>query len=490
MPAKTITTSVNISSLDFHSEFDVPNQVLRVDLTPSVWLGTGYNNVLGAKFTITKLSGNMSLPLPNPTSNTYDIIPPDMQDGVVEFPLPLAFQGIEFGIYQLSVTLTDANSTTYTLSKNFDLCRPKQIGKDVNTDNASMNLLLDIKVRDGLGTAYDNTVYFYKMEPAVNKIYDNAIYFDSVLQIPPILSESQPPIAFGLYTGKTTYSASNIVTYDLDDEFSVIIKYSGSVNKEVPTVDFCKVYCCFTDILHKAAQYSGTNEGLLQSRKAEQVALYITAIWMGSDCGNDITEWIDAIQTVGGCDCSCDCAGAITPAPFSSGSGNTINIIGAGGITVSPPVTSGNTTTFIITGSDRTYSVVYGGTLNPPEIIITSSTSGSLTTTKLSLDLAVLQAYFVAGAITDTYPYIGFVPDVHVYLYDIGDTLAFNGEDVWILIDGTYELVGQPIDGAGLLALLNDLDLGVWALENGNYTVTGNHLYGEIFDSSLFVAEA
>jgi hypothetical protein len=398
MPAKQISTSPNITVLDFHAEFDIPSQELNVDLSPSVWIGTGYDNVLGAKYTITKLSGNMTLTLPNPTSNTYDVTPPDMQTGIVTFPLPLAFQGVEWGIFQLQVILYDADGTPYTLIKTFDLCRPKQIGIQVNTDNASMVLALDTSVRNGLGTARDNTVYYYKQAPAVNKEYSNAVFFDSQLQIPPIEWEEQPPLSFQLYTGKTTFTSSDIVTYNLDDEFAVIIKYTGSISKELPLVDYCKLYCCYTAILDRAVQYSGTNAGVLESKKAEQVALNLWAVWLGTDCGYDVSRFIDAVQTIGNCNCSCDCAGAITAFPTSIGAGQSINIFGVDGITVSSS-TSGNTTTFIVSGSQFQYVVRYDGVLNPPELVITPSTSGDTTTFGIHTDLSVLQDYFEVGDI-------------------------------------------------------------------------------------------
>lgn len=397
MPALAITDSPNISSLDFAAEFDIPNLTLTVNLVPSVWIGTGYNNVLGAKFTVTSPFG---LVLPNPTAATYDITPPNLNTtDEVAFTLPQSFSAVEWGVYKIKVVLTDADGDTYEWTKPLDVCRPKQTGLEVNTSNASMNLKLDIKIRDGIGIAYDNTVYSYKSVEPTAKVYANSIYFDSTLGLSAITSAVQPPIQFNLYTGKITYKATDTVTYATGDNFTVILKYVGSVSKEVSTIDFCKAYCCLADKTELAKSYAGTNKEVQLKNEVEQAAVLLLRMELGIDCGFDVSGLIEEFFTLTGCDCSCDCNGAVSPSPASI-TANAVVVQGTGNNTVSQS-TAGVTTTFVVNG--KTYSIKYGGSQATPEITINTAVVGNDVVTSLSLNIpqlaTYLQPYISAGGI-------------------------------------------------------------------------------------------
>ena len=132
---KTITDSTNIASLDSKILSDLCSGVFEVDVTPSIFIGAGADNVMGANVRITNPYGVVIKQYP---TSGYDIYPP-MTD-VVEVDIPTQASNYQYGQYKVDVELIDANGTVYTISKNINICAPDANNKTRNYGSLSAQL--------------------------------------------------------------------------------------------------------------------------------------------------------------------------------------------------------------------------------------------------------------------------------------------------------------------------------------------------------------
>src|SRR6185503_14988704 len=126
MPATNITNSANIASLDSKIVVDECAGNFYTDITPSIWIGTGYNNVLGASVQIVNPYGVI---IKNYPTSGYDIYPP--MSSVVTVAIPTQAGNYQYGQYSVNVQLTDANGNVYTVSKQLTICAPNPQNKTV-----------------------------------------------------------------------------------------------------------------------------------------------------------------------------------------------------------------------------------------------------------------------------------------------------------------------------------------------------------------------
>lgn len=84
--------------------------------------------------------------------------------------------------------------------------------------------------------------------------------------------------------------------------------------------------------------------------------------------------------------------------------------------------------------------------------------------------------------IKDNYVYIGYNAHLLTYTFDI----ASNDypSTYWVIVDGNYELVGEELtDVDNFLTALNTMQLGTWSLVGDVLTVTGYHVFEELFST-------
>ena len=126
MPNLIITNSANIASIDSDILADLCGGNFYVDILSSIWIGTGYNNVLGASVQIINPYGVI---IKNYPTSGYDIYPP--MSSVVTVSIPTQAGNYQYGQYSVNFRLTDANGTEYTVSKQLTICAPNQQNKTV-----------------------------------------------------------------------------------------------------------------------------------------------------------------------------------------------------------------------------------------------------------------------------------------------------------------------------------------------------------------------
>ena len=116
MAGTKITGSTNISLLDSLIYANVCDGKFLVNTTPSAFIGLGASNVLGAKIEIKNPYGVVI----KTYGASYDIAPP--MTGSYEFNIPTQAGKLQYGIYTISVQLTDADNKTYVVTKQVNVC--------------------------------------------------------------------------------------------------------------------------------------------------------------------------------------------------------------------------------------------------------------------------------------------------------------------------------------------------------------------------------
>ncbi len=127
MAALTILTSPNIASLQSTVVADLCSGYFSVDISDSIYIGSGEENVLGAKVQITNPYGVVVRAYPS----DYDVTPglSGGMDAVTQFAIPTLAGNYQYGNYIIETKIYDADGTTYSLSKTVSICAPDSLNK-------------------------------------------------------------------------------------------------------------------------------------------------------------------------------------------------------------------------------------------------------------------------------------------------------------------------------------------------------------------------
>lgn len=298
---QTITSSPNIATLDSKNLIDLCIGQIYTDLTPSVWIGTGYDNVLGARVQITNPLGVVIKPYPS----GYDVTP-DFSGGVlaiVSFAVPTQAGNYQYGKYTISVQLVDADGTVYTDTKTVSICAPDATNKTKKYGT------LDAKLS---GICSDGKVYVLVDEPPTYKGFLAESTAQSfTLDYPTgsgMASEvtSQSSFSVQLFEGVYAIAGTVCAEYNFGDNVFVKVNYKVAYSKPI----MCSLdECCVSSGL--AALYSRLNSDCSEEEKkdtkdrVQRAGLLLDKINFGAKCGQDVSEYIQDLETVLGVDCSC-----------------------------------------------------------------------------------------------------------------------------------------------------------------------------------------
>lgn len=377
MPGTPTTGSPNISLLDSHIVADLCGGRFLVDVSPSIFIGDGANNVLGANVQIVSPLGVIV----KPYGANYEIAP-GLSGGmgvVVPFNIPTQIGNFQYGKYTVNVQLFDAGGASWIVSKPVIICEPDSKNKTRNYGTISAILKADCK--GGKMYVIVNNVPAYR--GVVSDSQDNAF----TLEYPtssglPVLNTALGNFSARLFEGVYKISGTVCALYNFGDNVSAQVNYKIKCEKDVRClIDECCVYAKLEELNLK------TKSDCTQSEKDNTVSIILDTlrllktIQLAQDCGEDPSDYVEDLEGLLGCKCTCNCAEG-TPIGNTDPSGD-VSISGCNVV----KTTVGLTDVYVIDN----FSYVVGVTDNGGAVTASDPTqSGCAITQQLRFDISVV----------------------------------------------------------------------------------------------------
>lgn len=301
MPATTITGSSNIASLNSKILASLCTGIFYVDLTPAVWIGSGASNVQGASVKIVNPYGVTIKDYP---TSGYDIYPP--MTSVVPVNIPTQANNFQYGQYNVSVRLTDADGTQYTVSKTVSICAPDSANKTRNYGSLSAQLN---------GVCTDGKVYIIAdTVPNYNGVISNSQVNAFVLEYPTgsglaNLSTTIGSFSTNLFEGVYKFTGTICANYNYGDNVSVQVNYRVKREKNIRCLlDETCLAAAFKE-LDARVNSDCTDAEKIATQNTIINALRLKAtIEITANSGFDPSDYISELEDVLGCVCTCNCA--------------------------------------------------------------------------------------------------------------------------------------------------------------------------------------
>lgn len=301
----TIANSPDISVLDFKIIADLCQGKFLIDLSASAFIGTGAQNVQGAKV---KIINPFDVEIKT-FGLTFDLtkigIPASIVNSTFEYPIPKVNTLFQYGLYVITVELTDSTGKKYLVTHNLGICEPNPKNKTAKFGSINAQLL---------GNCINGKLTVLIDEPPVYK----GVAFESKTQNSTLTYPTGGPAtpyqttasAFSviLYEGVHILKSDLCVTYNLTQNNYVRVPYKVSCKKNI----LCRIdLCCVYD---KLAEINLSLDGCDAHKRENLIDVTFDAlrllktIELGASCGEDISDYIEQLENLLNCKCSCSAA--------------------------------------------------------------------------------------------------------------------------------------------------------------------------------------
>lgn len=300
MAALPITTSPNITELQSKAVADLCGGNFLVDVTASTWISTGYNSVQGASVRIINPVGVTIKEYP---TSGFDIYPP--MTSVDTTAIPLTAGNYQYGTYTISVRLTDADGTEYTVTKTVNICPP-------DPNNATRKYgCLDMSIK---GNCRTGEVVFLLSNPTNYKGTTWSTQVNALtVKYPTASGKTDLTTALGsfslqLYEGQYQVAGTVCALYNYGDEVYFKVNYKVKCEKTIKCIiDECCVFEKLEELNLKV------QSDCTQAQKDETASTIVNALWLkqladlAGNCGGDPSDYISQLEDILGCQCTCNC---------------------------------------------------------------------------------------------------------------------------------------------------------------------------------------
>lgn len=351
MAGTVITTSPNIALLDSKIVADLCSGYFYVDITPSVWIASGKTLVRGANVQISNPYGVVV----KPYGTDYEIAPALSMgmDGVISFAIPTMASNYQYGKYTVTVELFDEDGTRYTVTKTIAVCEPNPKNKTLSY--GTLSALLKASCTDGKLYIVVDT------PPNYNGTMYESRSLDLTLKYPTATGSDDLTTSIGsfsvqLYEGVYKLSGTDCVTYNFNDNRFVKVSYKINLEKNVRCmIDECCVFARLAELNLQLKNGCPLPERERISNIVVDALLQLKSIQLAADCGADASDYINDLEKLLGCTCTCNCAEG-TPI-INTSPAKDFSIIGCG----FDKTTVGLTDTYTIYNYTYVVSVVPNG---------------------------------------------------------------------------------------------------------------------------------
>lgn len=304
MPGTSTSGSPNIAILDSQIFADHCTGNFCVDITPSTYIASGKNNVQGAKIQITDPYGVVI----RPYGSSFDISQATSggMDEQVCFAIPTLAGTYKWGKYTISVQLTDEDGTIYTVTNTVTICAPNS--KDKTKNYGSLSARITGSCKDGKLYVITDTVPNYNGRMVESQENDFELLYPTSSGLP-ALETTIGSFSVQLYEGTYSFSGEICATYNFGDHVYVNVKYK--IKKE-RTVRCIIDECCVFEKLEELNMRLKSDCTVAEREKTTNIILealnYLKTIELAAECSKDPSEYIEALESLLGCVCTCNCA--------------------------------------------------------------------------------------------------------------------------------------------------------------------------------------
>lgn len=301
MPALQITNSLNIASLDSKILANLCTGIFSVDLSPSIWVGTGYNNVRGASVKIVNPYGVSIKDYP---TSGYDIYSPMSSN--VNVSVPTQASNYQYGTYIVTIKITDANGAIYTVEKQVSICAPDVLNKTRNY--GSLSAQVNGVCKDGKVYIIADNVPVYKGTISDTQVNAFTLEYPTSSGIS-LLNTVIGNFSTYLFEGVYKFTGTICANYNFGDNVSAKVNYKLKKEKNIRCL--LDETCIYARLAQLDAQ---TKSDCTNAEKQETQDIIVNAlrllktIEVSATAGFDAGEYIDELETLLGCTCTCNCA--------------------------------------------------------------------------------------------------------------------------------------------------------------------------------------
>lgn len=299
----TTTGSTKIAILSSKIVADLCAGKFFIDLSTSTYISSGKDTVLGANVQIT----NPYNVIVKPYGSNYEISPifSGGMDGVISFNIPTQAGNYQYGKYKIDVQLFDGTNS-WTVTKYVSICEPDKNNKTKNY--GSLSAILKSSCKDGKLYVIVDGVPTYNGAIVESQVNDFTVEYPTSSGLSP-LDTTIGNFSVTLFEGVYKVSGTICATYNFGDNVYVKVNYKIKKEKNVRClIDEC---CVFTKLSELHLQLK---KGCTQAEIENTTNIAIDALrllktaQLAADCGEDPSDYIDDLEKLLGCVCTCNCA--------------------------------------------------------------------------------------------------------------------------------------------------------------------------------------
>ncbi len=302
--ATIITGSPNITSLDSKLVADLVTGFFYISTDPSVFLPGGTGTSGGVQGANVKITNPLGVVIKQYSTSGFDINPP--MTSRVSFAIPKTAGKYSYGSYVIDVQLTDDDGTQYTVSKTINICPPDPNNK--NKNEGCLNVDIRGNCKDGKVVFLLNEPPNYKGTMYTSQDIDMDLQYPTSSGLPNRVDIAYASFSVILYEGQYIITGTTAVWYEYGDNIFYNIPYKINCNKIIKCiVDMCCVQQKWDELSARLDSDCTEDEKSTTMSIIVESQFYVTAAQGAANCGADPSTWVDKLEKLLGCICTCNC---------------------------------------------------------------------------------------------------------------------------------------------------------------------------------------
>lgn len=303
MPGTSATGSPDIAILDSLINASLCDGTICVDTTPTIYIADGADNVLGAEVEILNPFGIIV----KPYGSTYEIAPglSGAMDAAVCFAIPTVGGNYQYGKYTVNVKMFDSEGNYWIVTKTVTICQPDINNKSRNY--GSLSAKMNVNCVSGKLFVITDTVPNYNGSIVESQVITGTLDYPTASGLSP-LTITTGSFAVTLFEGVYKLVGEICATYNFGDNVFVEVKYK--IKKEHNARCLIDECCLFSNLaelqLRTTTDCTDAEKEATASIIVEALNLY-TLIKLAGNCGEDPSDYIDELEKLLGCKCTCNC---------------------------------------------------------------------------------------------------------------------------------------------------------------------------------------
>lgn len=304
MPGTPATGSTEIAIVDSKIVADLCAGLFRIDATPTTYIGSGADTVLGANVQILNPYGVEV----KPYGDDYEIAP-DLSggmNGVITYNIPTQANNYQYGTYTVNLKMFDSAGGSWVVTKTVKICAPDKNNKTRKYGSLSAQMKVDC-VAGKLYVIVDG-VPTYNGHIMESQVLEAELEYPTGSELDPI-DVTTGNFSVTLFEGVYKLEGEICATYNYGDNVFVKVKYK--IKKEHHArciIDRCCLLAALSELQGRTATDCSDAE---KERTASTILEAINLdrlIQLAADCGEDPSDYVVQLEKLLGCSCTCNCA--------------------------------------------------------------------------------------------------------------------------------------------------------------------------------------